>query len=499
MFWIELVLVLAAIFLGSRIGGAGLGTVAMIGLALLVFVFGLPPSSPPVTVLAIIIAVVTAAATMQAAGGLDLLVKIAERALRARPQWITFVAPIVAYIFTFCSGTGHVAYAILPVIAEVSRKAGIRPERPLSISVIASQQAITASPLAAATVGLLGILSTAGLEINGTPVELWHILAICIPSTLVGVMLGAIAVVRKGAALEKDLVYQERLAKGLVENTDETSSTGMDPATKRRAAWSIAIFMTAALLIVVFGMFPSLRPTYTETLASPNAIPMERIENAILTLRDPYSAHETVMRSEVADALERAKGEVEAAAETTRQVSIGMPTIIQILMLGAAGLMMVFLKAKPAETVRSSVAIAGVIAVISIIGLGWMGNCFFEGNREFVVGALGEVIQARPWVFAIGLFALSILLFSQASTVAALMPLGVALGLSAESLIAMFPAVNGYFFLPTYGTIVAAIAFDRTGTTRIGKFVFNHSFMLPGLVATTGAVLTGLLLSKVIF
>jgi anaerobic C4-dicarboxylate transporter DcuA len=312
------------------------------------------------------------------------------------------------------------------------------------------------------------------------------------------VILGAIAVVRKGVALENDPVYQDRLAKGLVEQSDAPTPE-MDPATKRRAAWSVAIFMAAALMIVVFGMFPSLRPTYTETLAAPNAIPIERIENAILSLTDPFSASQTVQRAEIAEALERAKGEVQAEAAPTREASIGMPTIIQILMLGAAGVMMVFLRAKPAEAVRSSVAIAGVIAVISIIGLGWMGNCFFEGNRDFVVTALGDAIQARPWIFAIGLFALSILLFSQASTVAALMPLGVALGLSAESLIAMFPAVNGYFFLPTYGTIVAAIAFDRTGTTRIGKFVFNHSFMVPGLVATLGAVLTGIGISKVLF
>jgi anaerobic C4-dicarboxylate transporter DcuA len=497
MFWIELLLVLTAIFLGSRIGGAGLGTVAMVGLAVLVFGFGLPPSSPPVTVLAIIIAVVTAAATMQAAGGLDLLVKIAERALRAKPQWITFIAPIVAYIFTFCSGTGHVAYAILPVIAEVSRKAGIRPERPMSISVIASQQAVTASPIAAATVGLLAILSTAGLEINGSPVELWHILAICIPSTLVGVVLGALAVFRKGVALEDDPIYKDRLAKGLVEE-DDAQTKEMDPATKRRAAWSVAIFLAAAALIVAFGMFPSLRPTYTETIAMPSGIPLERIDNAILSLRDPETANMTVRRVEIAEALERAKSEVEAET-LTREATIGMPTIIQILMLGASGIMMVFLKARPAEAVRSPVAVAGVIAVISIIGLGWMGNCFFEGNQEFVVGSLDTIIESHPWMFAIGLFALSILLFSQASTVAALMPLGVALGLSADSLIAMFPAVNGYFFLPTYGTIVAAIAFDRTGTTRIGKYVFNHSFMLPGLVATTGAVGTGLLLSKVFF
>lgn len=497
MFWVELLVVLAAIFVGARVGGAGLGTVAAIGLAVLVFVFGLPPSSPPVTVLAIIVAVVTAAATMQAAGGMDLLVRVAERALRAKPQWITIIAPLVAYIFTFCSGTGHVAYAILPVIAEVSRKAGIRPERPMSISVIASQQAITASPLAAATVGLLGILSASGLQINGKPVELWHILAICIPSTLVGVALGALAVIRKGKALAEDPVYLDRLKKGLVES-GETKTEAMSAPARRRAAWSVGIFLTAALLIVLFGMIPSLRPTYTETIGPRDTVPVERIENAILSLLDPQEGMRSIPTAELAEAIDRAIDEIESAP-TTRQATLGMPTIIQILMLGASGLMMLFLGAKPADAVRSSVATAGVIAVISIIGLGWMGNCFFEGNKEFVVSSLGDAIQARPWIFAIGLFALSILLFSQASTVAALMPLGVALGLPAASLIAMFPAVNGYFFLPTYGTIVAAIAFDRTGTTRIGRFVFNHSFMLPGLVATTGAVLTGLALSKVIF
>lgn len=496
MFWVELFVVLAAIFVGARIGGAGLGTVAAIGLAVLVFVFGLPPSSPPVTVLAIIIAVVTAAATMQAAGGMDLLVKVAERALRARPQWITIVAPFVAYTFTFCSGTGHVAYAILPVIAEVSRKAGIRPERPMSISVIASQQAITASPLAAATVGLLGILSASGLEINGKPVELWHILAICIPSTLVGVALGALSVLRKGKRLADDPIYRDRLAKGLIES-GETAQAEMTAPARRRAALSVGVFLSAAVLIVLFGMIPSLRPTYTESIGPRDSVPIERIENAILSLMDPQQSMRSIPRAELAEALEKAKEGV-AEEPTTRRVTLGMPTIIQILMFGAAGLMMLFLGAKPQDAVRSSVATAGVIAVISIIGLGWMGNCFFEGNKEFVVSSLGDAIQARPWLFALGLFALSILLFSQASTVAALMPLGVALGLPAASLIAMFPAVNGYFFLPTYGTIVAAIAFDRTGSTRIGRFVFNHSFMRPGLVATAGAVLTGLLLSKVI-
>jgi anaerobic C4-dicarboxylate transporter DcuA len=160
--------------------------------------------------------------------------------------------------------------------------------------------------------------------------------------------------------------------------------------------------------------------------------------------------------------------------------------------------MMLFFGARPGEAVKTPVAIAGVIAVVSIIGLGWMGNCFFDGNKAQIVGGLSEIIRAHPWVFAIGLFGLSVVLFSQASTVAALMPVGIALGLPAATLIAMFPAVNGYFFLPTYGTIVAAIAFDQSGTTRIGKFVLSHSFMRPGLVATVSAVLIGLVISRIV-
>lgn len=496
MLWVELLVVLAAIFLGARIGGAGLGTVASVGLAVLVFGFGLPPSSPPVTVLAIIVAVVTAAATMEAAGGMDLLIAFAERALRAKPQWITFVGPLVAYAFTFCSGTGHVAYAILPVIAEVSRKAGIRPERPLSISVIASQQAITASPLAAATVGLLGILDGAGLEIGGQHVQLWHILAICIPSTLVGVLLGAVSVYRMGVDLKDDPGYQERLRSGLEGQAQE--AVVRSPADKRRAAWSVGVFLAAAVLVVIFGMVPGLRPSYTETIAPNTSIPMERVENAIYRLLDDEAADPTIPKAEVAGALQKAKDEV-LQAPMTQTTTVGLPITIQIVMYTAAGFMMIFLGAKPAKSVSSPVAIAGVVAFISIVGLGWMGNCFFDGNKDVIVATLSDQIQARPWIFAAGLFTLSILLFSQASTVAALMPLGVALGIPAGALVAMFPAVNGYFFLPTYGTIVAAIAFDRTGTTRIGKYVVNHSFMRAGLVATITSVAVGFAISKVIF
>ncbi len=486
MIWAEFIVVIVAIVIGARIGGAGLGTVATIGLAVLVFGFGLPPSSPPATVLAIIIAVVTAAASMQAAGGMDLLVVIAERALRANPKYITFVAPAVAYLFTFCSGTGHVAYAILPVIAEVSRKAGIRPERPMSISVIASQQAITASPLSAATAALLALLDKDG------KIGLTQILLICIPSTFIGCMLGALSVVRMGVELKDDPDYQSRVASGAV--AAATQSKPMDAPQRRRAVGSVATFLTAAAAIVAFGLFSNLRPSYTVSPPKDVGFSASIVTSAISNLSDPERLDETVSREQLKERIEQ----IRAEQSTPRTVRVEMATIIEVVMLTAAGIMMLFFGAKPAEAVKTPVAIAGVVAVVSIIGLGWMGNCFFDGNKTEIVNGLQAIIQAHPWVFAIGLFGLSVVLFSQASTVAALMPVGIALGLPAATLIAMFPAVNGYFFLPTYGTIVAAIAFDQSGTTRIGKFVLSHSFMRPGLVATVASVLIGLALSKVV-
>lgn len=486
MIWAEFLVVIGAIVLGARVGGAGLGTTAAIGLAILVFGFGLPPSSPPATVLAIVLCVVTAAATMQAAGGLDLLVVVAERALRAKPKYITFVAPAVAYVFTFCSGTGHVAYAILPVIAEVARKAGIRPERPMSISVIASQQAITASPLAAATAAMVALLAT------DDKVGLAQILMICVPATFIGCMLGALSVYRKGVELKDDPIYKERLAKGLVEEPKEQKK--LEGRARRNAMGSVATFLAAAAIIVAFGLFSGLRPTYTITPPKEAGFSPVLVSSAIANLSDPERLDESVTREQLKERIE----EIRAEEATPRVVKVEMAVLIQIVMLTAAGVMMLAFGARAADAVRTPVAIAGVVAIVSIAGLGWMGNCFFDGNKSEIIGSLSEIIKEHPWVFAIGLFGLSVVLFSQASTVAALMPVGIALAIPAGTLIAMFPAVNGYFFLPTYGTIVAAIAFDQTGTTRIGKFILAHSFMRPGLVATISAVTIGLLLSKVV-
>jgi anaerobic C4-dicarboxylate transporter DcuA len=442
MIWLQLLVVLACIFVGARLGGIALGGVAGIGLAVLVLIFGLPPGMPPRTVLGMILTVITAAATMQAAGGLDYLVIVADRALRIWPAGITIIAPLIAYVFTFAAGTGHIVYALLPVIAEVSRNAGVRPERPLSIATIASQQAITASPISAATVALLGFLSPAG-------VSLQQILLICIPSTLIGSMVGALAVMWKGPELKDDPTYQDRLARGLIE--PPASRSVMEGQALIRARGSVIVFLIASALVVALGLFPVMRPTYSSFSGGQESI--EQLQ---------------------------------------------MAPAIMIVMLAAAGINMMLFRASPVSAVRGSIMQAGTVALISIAGLGWLGSSFFEGNRHYIIQSISGVVQSHPWIFAVGLFALSILLASQAATVVTLMPVGIALGVGAPVLIAVFPAVNGYFFLPTYATLLAAISFDQTGTTRIGKYVLNHSFMLPGMVATFSSVVIGFVVAKIV-
>lgn len=247
MIWLELTLVLACIFIGARLGGIGLGTTAGLGLVVLVFIFGLPPGMPPRTVLGMILTVVTAAATVQAAGGLDYLVVIADRALRVWPAGITIVAPLVAYVFTLAAGTGHTVYALLPVIAEVSRGAGVRPERPLSASTIASQQAITASPISAATVALLGLLSPSGVHSH-------QILLVCIPATLLGSLLGALSVMWKGPELKDDPEYKERLAKGLI--APPASATVLGGASLMPARGSVIVFLRHPFWLWCSGSSP---------------------------------------------------------------------------------------------------------------------------------------------------------------------------------------------------------------------------------------------------
>lgn len=426
---IQLLFVLTAIIVGARLGGIGLGVMGGVGLAILVFVFGLQPTSPPIDVMLMIAAVISAAAAMQAAGGLDWLVRVAEKLLRKNPSQVTIISPLVTYFFTFVAGTGHVAYSVLPVIAEVARETKIRPERPLGIAVIASQQAITASPISAATVALLGLLT-------GFDITLFDILKVTIPATLVGVLVGAFMSKRVGKELMEDPEYLRRVEQGMIkENSLEFNKI----KNTKTAITSVVLFMVATVLIVLFGSIPSLRPSW-------NGVSME------------------------------------------------MPALIEILMLCACAVILLVSKTNGIAPTQGSVFIAGMQAVIAIFGIAWMGDTFINGNITTLTESIKGVVTQMPWLFALALFVMSILLYSQAATVRAIMPLGVALGLSPWMLIALFPAVNGYFFIPNYPTLVAAINFDRTGTTRIGKYILNHSFMMPGMVATIVAVSTGLLL-----
>jgi anaerobic C4-dicarboxylate transporter DcuA len=436
MVWIELVVVIGMIVVGARLGGLGLGMMGGLGVALLAFVFGDNPASPPIDVMLMIAAVITAAGALQAAGGMDYLVDLAEVALRRYPPAITFVAPYVAYFFTLFAGTGHVAYAILPVISEVSLEAGVRPERPLSISVIASQQAITASPISAATVALIGLVS-------GSAVTLGGLMAVCIPSTLIGVGVGALVASRLGKDLKDDPVYQARLAAGEL----KIHRGEARPPPKPGAKLSVVLFLLAAVAIVLFGSFPALRPTYVVN----------------------------------------GKPEQMAMAEA-----------IEMVMLSASALIVLLCRADVEEVSKGSVFRAGMQAVIAIFGIAWMGDTFFQANAAVIQKPLEALVRDAPWIFVLALFAMSILLYSQAATVRTLMPLGLSIGLPGSALVGAFPAVNGYFFIPNYPTVVAAINFDRTGSTGIGRYLLNHSFMLPGLAATFTAVFVGLLLQKLI-
>ena len=429
---LQLLFVLAAIIVGARLGGIGLGVMGGVGLAILTFVFGLQPTAPPIDVMLMIAAVISAASCMQAAGGLDFMVKLAERLLRRNPAHVTILSPLVTYLFTFVAGTGHVAYSVLPVIAEVAAETKIRPERPLGIAVIASQQAITASPISAATVALLGLLT-------GFDITLFDILKITIPATLIGVLVGAFASMRVGKELMEDPEYLRRVEEGLLEDKHVELN---DVKNMFQARLSVIIFIVATLLIVLFGSIPSLRPSFDGK-------------------------------------------------------ALDMPSLIEILMLSAAALILIISRTDGIKATQGSVFPAGMQAVIAIFGIAWMGDTFINGNITELTGSIEGIVRQMPWLFGVALFVMSILLYSQAATVRAIVPLGIALGISPMMLIALFPAVNGYFFIPNYPTVIAAINFDRTGTTGIGKWVLNHSFMMPGLIATIVSIVVGLLLIQI--
>ncbi len=438
---LEFAVIIGALLIGARFGGVALGLWGAVGLFVLVAVFGIPPGAIPVEVILIVLTVIMAASAMEVAGGVDFLVQVAERIIRKNPKQVTIVAPLVTYGFTFAAGTGHIVYPLLPVIYEVAYESGIRPERPMAIATVASQQAITASPVSAATAAMISLLAPHNFG-------LIQILLICVPSTLLAVVIAACVQLRVGKELADDPEYQRRLKAGEVEPPTRKDPTAPQPELKKGAKASAFIFFAGVASIVFAGIFPALR-----------SVPGKPGEPIVL----------------------------------------GMPVAIAIVMLAVAAIILAATKAPVAEIPKCKTCQSGVTAIVGILGLAWLGDTFISANQQTIIGGLSNMSKAAPWTFAIGLFVASMLLYSQAATARALMPLGLALGIPPASLIGMFPAVNGYFFIPNYGTLIAAMQFDRSGTTRIGKYLLNHSFMLPGLITTIGAVGIGLLIAKLFF
>lgn len=434
MFLIQFAIVLLCILVGARVGGIGLGVFGGLGLAILSFGFDLKPAGLPIDVMFMIMAVVAAAAAMQAAGGLDYMIKIATNILRRNPKYITFMAPAVTWTFTVLAGTGHVAYSVLPVIAEVSRHNGVRPERPLSMAVIASQFAIVASPIAAAVVAVVNYLEPQGITLGS-------VLGVTMPATILGIALACVFVNKMGKELKDDPEYQRRLQDPDYIKENHTDVKLDEVQLKPTAKLSVGLFLFGALLVVLMGAMPSLRPAF-------DGKPMS------------------------------------------------MAHTIEIVMLTIGALIILFCKPDGNEITKGSVFHAGMRAVIAIFGIAWLGDTLMQAHMVEVKEMVKELVETAPWTFAFALFVLSVLVNSQGATVATLFPLGIALGIPAPVLIGVFVAVNGYFFIPNYGPIIASIDFDTTGTTRIGKFIFNHSFMLPGLLSMVFSIAFGLLFAN---
>ena len=458
---IQLAIVLAMIFIGARVGGIGLGIYGMIGVLILVFGFGMHPGKVPIDVMLIIVSVITATAALQAAGGLDYLVTLAARFLRKHPEQITYYGPLTTWLFCLLAGTAHTCYSLLPIISEIARKNKIRPERPITVATISASLGITGSPMSAATAAII----SADI-LGGKGIELKDVLLICIPSSFIAILVASFVQNRVGKELEQDPEYQRRLKAGLLEeesrgydgtevrgdeNTEESREGNLAPSSSRTPAPSnekyarraVLAFLLGVVLVVLFGSIPSLRPSFN------------------------------------------------VDGEVTR---LTMPETIEIIMMSIAALILIVGKADVKKAVSGNIFGAGMNAMVSIFGIAWMGDTFFNGNLEFFRSHIADIVTQYPFLFSVALFIMSIMLFSQAATVRTLYPLGIGLGINPLALTAMFPAVNGYFFFPNYPTEVAAINFDTTGTTRIGKYVVNHSFQLSGFITTIVSIAVGYLI-----
>ena len=443
---IELLIVLAALYVGSRYGSLALGAISGIGLAILVFGFGLKPGTPPTDVIYIIIAAVTCAGTLQASGGMDWMIQVAERMLRKHPDHITFLGPLTTFFLTVLVGTGHVVYTIMPIICDIALKKNIRPERPCGVSSIASQVGITCSPIAAAVVAFVTISNA-----NGFMVSIPQVLMVTIPSCLCGLMCAAAASYRRGKDLDKDADFIARkedpeLYKYMYGN----SATTLDKVITKEARASVFIFLSALLVIVGFAFCQMIHVQDGRTLAEAINLPKMNI-------------------------------------------------IIQIIMLTAAAANIMFCKAQPKKAVGGAVWQSGMVAVVAIYGIAWLADTYFGNYLDEMKVMLADLVTNYPWSIAFVFFLVSVLINSQGAVVVAMLPLAYELGIAGPVLLGVLPSVYGYFFIPNYPSDIATVNFDRSGTTKIGRYLLNHSFMMPGLICVIVSTVVGYLVTNVAF
>ena len=434
---LQLLIVLGALWVGSRYGSLALGAISGIGLALLVFGFGLKPGNPPTDVIYIIIAAVTCAGIMQASGGMDWLIQMAERLLRKHPDRITFLAPLTTFFLTVLVGTGHVVYTLMPIICDIALKKGIRPERPCGVASIASQVGITCSPIAAAVVAFVSISNT-----NGFDITIPDVLMISIPACLCGLMAAAAASYHRGLDLDKDPEFQKKIADPEQrEYIYGSGATTLDREIPQSAKNAVFVFLTALAVIVLFAVFPSLLPSWDGK-------------------------------------------------------SLKMNIVIQIVMITAAALMIIFCKAAPKKAVAGPVWQSGMVAVVAIYGIAWMADTYFSNYMPEIQAMLEDIVKEYPWSIAFVFFLVSVLINSQGAVVVSMLPLAYSLGIEGPVLLGVLPAVYGYFFIPNYPSDIATVNFDRSGTTVIGKYLLNHSFMMPGLICVITSTIVAYILSS---
>ena len=475
---IQLLVVLLALYVGSRYGSLALGAISGIGLALLVFGFGMKPGSPPTDVIYIIIAAVTCAGIMQASGGMDWLIQIAEKLLRKHPDHITFFAPLCTFFLTVLVGTGHVVYTLMPIICDISLKKGIRPERPCGVASIASQVGITCSPIAAAVVAFVTISNA-----NGFDVTIPKVLMISIPACLCGLTAAAFASYHRGLDLDKDPEFQAKLKDPIQrEYIYGSNATTLDKEIPQSAKNAVYVFMGALCIIVLFAIFQDVLPSYSTIKAIKGAPDFIFDDGTVAS----------------AAALAKAKILIPGITETST-VQLKMNIIIQIVMISAAAIMILFCKASPTKAVHGAVWQSGMVAVVAIFGIAWLADTYFSNYTNEMQLMLGDIVAKYNWSIAFVFFLVSVLINSQGAVVVSMLPLAYSLGIPGPVLLGVLPSVYGYFFIPNYPSDIATVNFDRSGTTVIGKYLLNHSFMMPGLIHVFTSTIIAFVLSKLFF